>query len=264
MTSPPLRLQPSLLRAETLHRRVKDPHAHAFRTRVDYLLLPMSGTQTYRLPWLLGWNQPARPFAFKDRDHGERENASGSAAAWARAQAAAFGLDFAQSAELWLVTQVRIFGFVFNPVCFWFFIEQGQLRAVIAEVSNTFGEQHAYLCFHDDQRVLEPQDVIEARKLFYVSPFQTVDGSYRFRFKLDAQRIRIQIQLKREAAPGFYADLVGDLVALTNRNLLGVVFRRPLGSWRVLALIHWHAFRLWRKRAPYVPRPRKPDHPVSR
>ena len=171
MTSPPLQLQPGLLRAETLHRRVKDPHTHAFRTRVDYLLLPVSGTQTYRLPWLLGWNQPARPFAFKDRDHGEREKASGSAAAWARAQAAAFGLDFAQSAELWLVTQVRIFGFVFNPYASGF-VEQGQLRAVIAEVSNTFGEQHAYLCFHDDQRVLEPQDVIEARKLFMSRPFK--------------------------------------------------------------------------------------------
>ncbi len=87
-------------------------------------------------------------------------------------------------ASIRLVTQLRYWGWVFNPVSFFFcFDAAGNLTAVIADVNNTFGEGHAYVLtqFH----LMRP-DCYEARapKVFHVSPFFERKGEYRFEFDL--------------------------------------------------------------------------------
>ena len=48
--------------------------------------------------------------------------------------------------EVWLQTYPRVLGFTFKPVSFWYATAlDGTLRAVVAEVNNTFGERHCYL-----------------------------------------------------------------------------------------------------------------------
>ena len=45
-----------------------------------------------------------------------------------------------------LQTFPRLFGFVFNPVSFWFCRDENDaLRVLIAEVNNTFREHHFYV-----------------------------------------------------------------------------------------------------------------------
>ena len=45
-----------------------------------------------------------------------------------------------------MVTSPRLWGYVFNPVSFYFcFNLQTQLVAAVAEVNNTFGEKHVYV-----------------------------------------------------------------------------------------------------------------------
>jgi uncharacterized protein len=46
--------------------------------------------------------------------------------------------------------------------------------------------------------------------------------------------------------------------------VLGVSLRRPFGSRRVQALIHWQALKLWWKGARYRDRPEPPGAEVSR
>jgi hypothetical protein len=67
----------------------------------------------------------------------------------------------------------------------------GALRAVLAEVRNTFGDHHNYLVAHADQRPITAADTLTARKIFHVSPFFPVAGEYRFRFDLSAARRRV-------------------------------------------------------------------------
>ena len=83
--------------------------------------------------------------------------------------------------EIWLQAFPRVLGYVFNPVSFWFCHKQdGRLRAVLAEVRNTFGEKHYYLL---DTGTAMPYGVeLIARKIFHVSPFCAVEGLYRFHF----------------------------------------------------------------------------------
>ena len=128
---------------------------------------------------MLGINRAA-PMAVLDRDHGDGR----PLLAWIDALLADHGVTDADG-EIWLHAFPRVFGYVFNPVSFWFAHRgDGTLRAIVAEVNNTFGERHCYLLSHDDGRPLAWGEELHARKVFHVSPFCAIEGHYRFRFML--------------------------------------------------------------------------------
>ena len=63
---------------------------------------------------------------------------------------------------------------------------------------------------------------------------------------------------------GLIATLTGQLEPLSDRGILSMLVRRPLGSVRVLALIHWQALKLWAKGAKYRTCPTPPEGDLSR
>jgi len=242
---------------QTWHGR-KGAVRNAFRYSVDYVLLEAEGP--IEAPRLFGRN--ARGLAsLHDVDHGGAPH-QGAGARWVRQVLAQYQLP--SPARIELLAQPRILGHVFNPVSFWLCRDdQGSLRQVIAEVSNTFGDRHSYLCNKADGSVIEARDTLAAAKIFHVSPFQEVAGAYEFRFDLREDRIDIRIDMTGGDG-GVIATLTGPVSALSNRGLLAALLRRPLGSRRVLALIHWQALRLWWKGATYHPRPEPPEQEVSK
>ena len=57
----------------------------------------------------------------------------------------------------------RVMGYVFNPVSFWICRDKDKnIRAVICEVHNTFGEKHSYLCAHPDHKPINNQDILKS------------------------------------------------------------------------------------------------------
>jgi DUF1365 family protein len=167
-------------------------------------------------------------------------------------------------ARIELLAQPRILGHVFNPVAFWLCRDRaGDLRYVIAEVTNTYGDRHSYLCHRDDHGAITVTDRLHARKIFHVSPFQPVEGHYEFRFDLRPERIGIWIDLTAGNG-GVVATLTGRVRPLTLGGMAGTLLRRPFGSRRVLALIHWQALRLWWKGARFRARPAPPADEISR
>jgi len=60
------------------------------------------------------------------------------------------------------------------------------------------------------------------------------------------------------------ATLTGPVRPLDLRGMAGALLRRPFGSRRVLALIHWQALKLWWKGATFRARPAPPADEVSR
>jgi DUF1365 family protein len=246
------------LAGETFHGR-KGPVANAFRYRVDYVLAdadagPAAG------PRLFARNR-FNLMALHDSDHGGPPKA-GRGVAWVR--------DVLRDSQLpggervLLLAQPRVLGHVFNPVSFWLCYDLvGHLRVVIAEVTNTMGDRHSYLCHRDDLRPLTREDTVTARKIFHVSPFQPVAGDYRFRFDIRADRVGIWID-HSNGEGGVYTNLTGPRLPLTNAAILGACLRRPFGSRRVLGLIHWQAIRLALKGARFRRRPAPPSDEVSR
>jgi hypothetical protein len=248
-------MQVERVRAETFHGR-KGPVKNAFRYSVDYLLLDPDRGQG---PRLFARNR-AGLMSLHDADHGGPPG-RGRGAPWASEVLAAEGLPVG---NLMLLAQPRLFGHVFNPVAFWLAHDpSGHLRAVIAEVTNTYGDRHSYLCHRADRGPITREDTITATKIFHVSPFQPVQGHYDFRFDIRPDRVAIWIDYTAPGG-GLYTNLIGPRLPLTTAGILGSALRRPFGSRRVLALIHWQALRLWWKRVRFNPRPLPPREDVSR
>ena len=241
---------------ETFHGR-KGAEPNSFRYGVDYILLDPEAVEG---PALFSVNR-GNLVSFHDSDHGGAPG-QGRGSLWLREVLAAH--DLPAPARILLLTQPRVLGHVFNPVSFWFCEDAlGQLRAVVAEVTNTFGDRHSYLCHHAEGAPIQRGDVLEATKLMHVSPFQPIEGGYRFRFDLRDDRVGVWIDFTH-AGGGLYATLTAHRKPLTNRGILRACLRRPFGSRRVLALIHWQALKLALKGARYRSRPAPPVEDVTR
>lgn len=243
----------------TFHNR-RGAVRNRFRYGVDYILIDTEAPGPDG-PALFSRNR-ANLVALHDVDHGGPPGA-GRGAAWVREMLAREGRGTGWG-RIRLLAQPRVAGHVFNPVSFWLVDgPDGALRMVVAEVTNTFGDRHCYLCHRDDMARIGAGDTLAARKLMHVSPFQDTGGRYSFRFDIARDRIAIRIEF-RDGADGVVATLEGTRRMLSNRSILGACLRRPFGSRRVLALIHWQAFKLWWKGAGYRERPPPPDVDVSR
>jgi DUF1365 family protein len=247
------------IQGETFHGRTGAVE-NAFKYSIDYVLIDPEAEESCKRPALFSRN--ARNLAaLYDRDHGGAPG-QGRGVDWVRDVLHIHGLDAADG-QILLLAQPRFLGHVFNPVSFWLVHDSaGALRVVVAEVSNTFGDRHSYLCHHEDLRPITRSDLLTAQKIFHVSPFQPIEGDYTFRFDIGAERVGVWINY-RTGNEGLYATLTGKRAPMTNRSILWAVMRRPLGSRRVLGLIHWQALKLWWKGAGYRARPKPPTEEVS-
>lgn len=230
---------------------------NAFRYSVDYVMF--NATHKILGPALFSRNA-AGVFSVYDTDHGGPPN-RGRGVAWVKDVLRSHGVEL--EGDILLLAQPRVLGHVFNPVSFWLCHNAtGDICAVISEVTNTFGDRHSYLCHHDDLRPILPTDTLSAQKIFHVSPFQPIDGNYVFRFDIRPDKIGIWIDLQIPGG-GVMANFIGPRRPLRTVDILRALLRRPFGSRRVLGLIHWQAFKLWRKGAKYRKRPSPPETEVS-
>ena len=244
---------------ETFHGR-KGGIDNAFRYGVDYVLLDAEA-EALNTPSLFSRNR-GNLTSLHDTDHGGQPK-RGRGAPWVREVLAGHGLAEAADGRLMLLAQPRVMGHVFNPVCFWLAEDAaGEIRAILTEVSNTFGDRHWYLCRNADHTPIRPGQRIEAEKIFHVSPFQEIAGGYTFRFDIRADRIGIWIDY-HAGDNGVFTTLIGRRVPLTNGGILAACLRRPFGSRRVLGLIHWQALKLWWKGAAFRARQQPPAEDVS-
>lgn len=159
-----------------------------------------------------------------------------------------------------LLTSLRVMGYVFNPVSFYFcYREDDQPLCIIAEVHNTFGELKPYLLREEDfnGKRFEAERV----KHFYISPFSDLDPFLQLRLEFPGDRLALYVNSRREAetTPFFRSSLTGHKRPLTQLELLRFSFRFPLITVKVMALIHWHALRLYLRGVPFHSKTNHPE-----
>jgi DUF1365 family protein len=88
-------------------------------------------------------------------------------------------------------------------------------------------------------------------KDFYVSPFIDMEGRYTVHVQDDPTRLRIAINGRQGSAPVLATSLVLERRRLTNRSVLRMLLRHPFSTQKTIALIHWHALRLWGRGVPF-------------
>lgn len=236
------------------HTRLR-PVRHSFDYPTFFVRLPLRSLRAVPAAQQpLARNRRA-VIAFHDADHGDGR---ADALEWLDELLQEHGIRDADG-EAWLHCFPRVFGAAFKPVSFWYCHRtDGTLRAIVAEVNNTFGERHCYVL---DAPVWGRE--ISAPKAFYVSPFCRVEGQYRFRFLLDAGGTRTIARVDHDDADGplLQTSISGTLEAATRRSLARAAWRFPFLAAGILARIHWQALRLWLARVPFHPHRRAP-HPV--
>ena len=261
MTRPPTAQAPLIGFGQVMHRRLR-PVGNAFNYPTYFLMLPMRSLHQGGSGALAHNRRSA--LSFFDSDHGDGSN---NALAWLDALLLREGVEGA-TGEIWLHTYPRVLGYAFKPVSFWYCHQpSGSLRAIVVEVNNTFGERHCYL-------LDAPQynQTLTADKVFHVSPFCTLAGSYRFRFtqterngvRSTLARIDYHDQAGDAAGPLLQTSVSGTLEPVTAASLRKALWRYPAMTFGVMARIHYQAFRLWRKRIPFIGKPDLPKNPVTR
>ncbi len=253
------RIGPYIYFGRVMHARLR-PKRNVFSYRVFFMRFPLSGLAALAGP--LFSVDRFNLLSFHRRDHGARDGSDLDA--WIRTLLAAEGLDAADGA-IWLQAFPRVLGYVFNPVSFWFCHDRAdRLRAVLCEVSNTFGEHHNYLLAHPDQRPIVASDVLTARKVFHVSPFCEVSGSYRFQFDLHSTITRVRIDYDDPAGKLLVTSVSGSARPLTTARVVRAFALYPWMTLAVIARIHWQAVRLWFKGVRFVSKPIPPARGTTR
>ncbi|MBL0143462.1 MAG: DUF1365 domain-containing protein [Betaproteobacteria bacterium] len=236
------------------------PARHVFAYPVFFLRVPLSdmagaGRGVFSVD---RWNL----LSLMSRDHGPRDGTP--LEPWVRARLAQAGLGRADG-EILLQAFPRVLGYVFNPISlFYCHGRDGTLRAVLCEVSNTFGERHNYLLAHPDGRPIEPRDRLRADKVLHVSPFCEVEGHYRFRFAGDSARQFVQIDYHDRDGKLIVTAIEGEARPVDAAALARAFFGYPLMTAGVVARIHWQALRLWLKRVPWFSKPEPPTQETTR
>jgi uncharacterized protein len=252
----------SALYVGTVRHRRHRPAGNAFRYRTYHALIDLD-----ELPRL---DRQVRGFGYRragvvgyhDSDHfGRRDLPSREKLRrWLATQGAEL-----PTGPVRVLTNLRTFGHIFNPVSWWFCHHQdGTLALIVAEVNNTFGESFPYLL--DDLEVGQGGRVhARADKAFHVSPFMEIDGlSYDFTFVIQPDRITVQMDVRDAEGRLFDATQDGYRRALTAGELTRTLLTHPLMTLRTVMLIHLQALRLWRRRVPFVPKPPPPDNAYDR
>ena len=162
--------------------------------------------------------------------------------------------------QIYLVTAARFMVRVFNPVSFYYCLRaDGTPVHVVAEVNNTFGDRHLYVLDGGEAFPLERQH----DKGFHVSPFNNMEGRYRFTFSAPGDAMRITIRLTRGESVIMDAAIWGPGRPLTTGTLWKTLLVHPFTAFMTMPRIIWQAAILhYRKKLPVFKRP-EPTNPMT-
>lgn len=248
---------------EVRHRRFL-PVAHAFSYRLFMPYLDLEELPTlFSGRWLWSASRPALA-RFRREDHlGDPEVPLAEAVRTAVAER----IGRRPEGPIRLLTHLRYFGFVFNPVSFYFcFAPDGtRLEALLAEVDNTpWGERHLYVADARRGEGAGATHVWRLAKELHVSPFMPMDLEYEWRVTAPGERLVVHMENLRDGERLFDATLRLERREIDGPGLARALVRFPFMTARVLAAIYLQALRLWWKRAPYHPHPGSPGRREAR
>ncbi len=242
-----------LYECRVMHCRVR-PKRHQFThtTFMFYLDLDEIDTLAKSIPFFS--HNRRNIYEFRDADHFEPD--SRPIKEKVRDFIRRKGVDMLQG-RIMLLTNVRTFGHIFNPVSFYFcFDAQHQPFCAVVEIGNTFGEIKPF--YVGPEQFKDGKFISQQKKFFYISPFVDMDIPLDFQIRVPDDKLNIQIDDFDAEGKFLYTTLTGPRRPLTLGQLIQYTFTIPFVTLKVIGLIHWHALLLWLKK---VPHHAKENHP---
>ena len=250
----------SALYVGTVRHRRFAPVENAFRYHAFWVYLDLDELdEAFRGRWLWSARRPA-PAWFRRADHLGDPARPLDACVRDLVEREA---GFRPRGPVRLLTHLRYFGYVFNPVSFYYcFAPDGPLDAIVAEIHNTpWNERHCHVLDARAQvRVHGPHGALRFAfaKEFHVSPFMPMAIDYAWRFVTPGRGLAVHMENRAGGNTLFDATLVLARRPMTGANLAAALARHPLMTVEVIAAIYGQALRLWWKRCPAYPHPGEP------
>ena len=159
-----------------------------------------------------------------------------------------------------VLTHLRYFGYVMNPVSFYYLFDEADTRVetIVAEVTNTpWNERHSYVLL-PEKNIGTPEKMrFQIDKDFHVSPFMDMGMKYDWRFSKPGNGLLVHMENHEKELKVFDATLSMRREEISGKSLASVLLRFPWMTARVFLGIYWQAFRLYRKQVPFYSHPRK-------
>ena len=253
---PPPELAVNFYIGDVMHQRMK-PVTHRFVYRVFTILVDLARLdETQRKSPIFSVNR-FNLMGFYEKDHGPRDGSRLLPYAQDLLQKA--GVDLGPKGRILLLCYPRILGYVFNPLSTYFaYDSEGELIAILYEVSNTFGERHTYVAPVEQGEANDAGIRQERDKLFYVSPFNALAMRYAFRIHPPTDVVALRILATNAEGPLMAATFHGRHQPFSSAAILRLFLTMPLLTIKIIVGIHYDALILFLKGLRMVSRPRPP------
>ena len=240
-------LKSCLYEMTVMHER-RSPIVRRFEHKVFMFYLDLDEIDALpKKVWLLGHNQ-YRVYDYRETDH------IGDVRAYLREQG--IGTDVK---HIRLLTNLRTFGYVFNPVSFYFcFDAEEKPLGVVVEIGNTFRELKYYYLGprHLNVRAFKDKQI----KFYYISPFTELDNILDFDIQVPDEHLKIGIDVLKDNERFFFSSMTGKRRDLTSKELLWMTLKFPMVTLKEIFFIHLHAAILhFVRHVPFHFKEEKPD-----
>lgn len=180
-------------------------------------------------------------------------------------------LGFQPSGPIRLLTNLRYFGYLTNPISIYYCFDDGgvEVQALLIEVTNTpWGERQHYVL---DCRNYRQGQAIDFDKQMHVSPFVPMNIRYQWSGNTPGDVLSYRLSnwlvnetLADEAGSGdlyFSAGVNFTRLPMSKKNMRNILIRFPLMTVKVITAIYWQAVRLKLKGIRFLSHPgrRKPS-----
>ena len=247
----------SIYTGNVIHKRFK-PKVHFFKYKVFSILLDISEINILNKYLKIFSYNKFNIISFYDSDHGPRDGTS--IKEWVIKNLKENQTD-TEDIKIKLLCYPRILGYVFNPLSvFFIYNKNSELISIFYEVKNTFGEQHTYIF-----KTKEKENLIKhtCKKKFHVSPFIEMNCIYFFKTLKPSEKISVIIDQYDDHGKLLYASQDGNRIQLNNKNLVLSYIKHPLMTFKIIAAIHFEAFKLWLKGIKFIKKKLKIKNNIS-
>jgi len=246
----------ALYRGRMRHTRL-EPFHHHFEYRIYYGLFDIDELETLDRDLRLFSVGRFNLFGFDIAKHGPADGTP--LRPWVDQVLSSAGVD-ADGGRVLLLAFPRVLGSVFDPISIWYcYGSGGDLRAILHEVRNTFGDRHTYVVPVEAEGLRH-----RFAKAMHVSPFNDLDQTYHFTVTEPGERLAFAIEQTDSSGTVFFrAGVSLTRLPFTDRELLMLFFTHPLLTVKVVGGIYWQALRLWLKGAKFHHRPEPPASSIS-
>ena len=199
-------------------------------------------------------------FSFNEKDHGHRDGRT--LKKYVKYYLNKNNINY-KKLKIKILCFPRILGYVFNPLSIIFCFDNNALIAIFYEVKNTPNEQHTYI-FVNNTKLDKSLFKHQCNKIFYVSPFISMNCSYKFITKIPNDKLSIIIEVfDKQKNKILFASQTGNEIKFNSFSLLKYILINPLVMYKVIFFILYQSVVIMFKGGKYYSRKRKIKDSIS-